>query len=183
MTASPSDGSHASSPAGARPAPAPPPFEYGQVPPGSYDPPAYPTYGAAPAGPASPAAAPSSSDDDRTWGMLAHLGALLASLASASFLGLAVPLGILLTKGQRSAYVRRHAVESLNFQLTVLLVAVVGGFLAILATILTVGIGLLVIVPAALAYFAFVLVMPVVATIRANSGQDYRYPLSIRFVR
>ena len=121
-----------------------------------------------------------STSDERTWGMLAHLGGLLVSLVSG--LGVLVPLVLLLTKGKDSGYVRRHAVESLNFHITAILVAVVGAVVALIGVIATLGLALFVVIPAAVAYGIFYLVMPIVASVRANNGEAYRYPLTLRLV-
>ncbi|MDP9417718.1 MAG: DUF4870 domain-containing protein, partial [Actinomycetota bacterium] len=120
--------------------------------------------------------------DERTWGMLSHLGALLVNFVTGA-LGFLVPLIVLMTKGNSSPFVRRHANESLNFNLTALLVGFVGGIVLVLLTVVTLGLGMIVAIPVALAYFAFVVVFQVIATIKANNGEDYSYPLTIRFVR
>jgi uncharacterized protein len=108
--------------------------------------------------------------------MLAHLGAIIASFMALALLG---PLIIMLIQGNKSAFVRRHAVESLNFQIT-LLVALVVGFVL---SILTLGIGLLVFIPAVVIGYVVVLVLIIVASIKANNGEDYRYPLTLRLVK
>jgi uncharacterized protein len=125
---------------------------------------------------------PVASAEDRTWGLVAHLGALL-TLVFTGFLGFLAPLVVLAARGQDSAYARRHAVASLNFQLTLLVVGVTGSVLGVLGAILTLGLGLLVIVPVALAYVVFALVVMIQASLRASQGEEYRYPLSIRFFR
>jgi uncharacterized Tic20 family protein len=80
---------------------------------------------------------------------------------------------VLLVFGQRSAYVRAHAVESLNFNLTWLLYAIVAVVLAFLL------IGIVILIALGLAY----LVLVIIASVRANNGEFFRYPLTIRFVR
>jgi uncharacterized Tic20 family protein len=132
-----------------QPPPPPPP----QVPPG-----------------AGPPAQSMSPDQERLWAMLAHL---LSFLAAYIFLGFLAPLIVLLVFGQRSAYVREHAVESLNFNLTWLLYAIVATILALLL------IGIVILIALGIAYVIFV----IIAAIRANNGQMYRYPLTIRFVK
>ncbi|WP_165865644.1 DUF4870 domain-containing protein [Vallicoccus soli] len=121
-------------------------------------------------------------EEDRTWAGAAHGGALAGVLAGGLF-GVVAPITVLLARGQDSPYVRRHASAALNFQLTALLVAVVGGLAGIAVTVLTLGLALIVVLPAALAYVAFALVVMVLATVRAVQGEEYRYPLSIPFVR
>ena len=122
-----------------------------------------------------------SPSDERTWAMLAHLGALLVTLVT-GLLGFVVPLIIMSSKGNVSRFVRQHAVASLNFQLTVLLVSLVGGILGVVFSVVTLGFGVLLFLPAAAAYGIFVLVVMIIASVRANNGEDYRYPLSFRFV-
>jgi uncharacterized protein len=142
-----------------------------QVPP---PPPSVPPGGGPPMGdPAAggpPGQRPLPPDQERLWGMLAHL---LSFVAAYIALGFVAPLVVLLVFGQRSAYVRAHAVESLNFNLSWLLYAVVAGILLII------GIGLLILIALGIAY----VVLVVIASIRANNGEFFRYPLTIRFVR
>jgi uncharacterized Tic20 family protein len=83
-----------------------------------------------------------------------------------------VPLLVMLVKGKESGFVRAHAVESLNFQLSMLIYGFVG-FLLIF-----VGIGVLVLPVLAVLW----LVLVVIATMRASEGRLYRYPVTIRFV-
>lgn len=131
----------------------------------SYPPEPYPQ-----AGPVEP------SGDDRTWAGVAHLGSFVAAYVA---LGLLAPLIVLLVKGNTSPYVRRHAVESLNFQITVLIWVAV----AVVVALVTLGVGLLVVVPVAIVAAIFYLVVVIIAGVRALNGQEYRYPLTFRFVR
>jgi uncharacterized protein len=107
--------------------------------------------------------------------MLAHLSGLIAAFF---FLGFVGPLIIMLIQGDKSAFVRRHAVEALNFQITLLLLSVA----AVLAVVLTLGIGAIIIAPLALIVAIVALILIIVAMVRANNGEDYRYPLSLRLV-
>ena len=109
-------------------------------------------------------------EQERLWAMLAHL---LSFVAAYIALGFVAPLVILLVFGPRSAYVRAQAVESLNFNLSWLLYAVIGGILLIVA------VGLLILIALGIAY----VVLIVIASIRANNGEFFRYPLTIRFIR
>ena len=96
-----------------------------------------------------------------------------------AFLG---PLLVLFTKGSGSPYVRRHAVESLNFQLSMLIYGVVGTILGIVLVVVTLGVGILVILPLALAFSVFWVIMTIIGAMKAGNGEDYRYPLTIRMV-
>ncbi|GAA1478928.1 DUF4870 domain-containing protein [Nocardioides aestuarii] len=118
------------------------------------------------------------SADDNTWAMAAHIGALVAAWFAFGFLA---PLVVMLVKAD-SPYVRRHAVESLNFQISILIYGVVGTIVAFVLAIVTLGIGLLVIVPVAIAAGIAILIVIILATMAASRGEDYRYPLTIRFI-
>lgn len=137
-----------------------------QVPPPQ--PPQPPVGGPPPGGP--PGQRPLPPDQERLWAMLAHL---LSFVAAYLFLGFVAPLVVMLVFGPRSAYVRAHAVESLNFNLSWLLYAIVS------VVLIVIGIGILLLLALAIAY----VVLIVIASIRANNGEFFRYPLTIRFVR
>ncbi len=113
--------------------------------------------------------------EERNWAMAAHLGSFLAAYAA---LGLLAPLTVLVVKGNASPFVRRHAVESLNFQITTLIWAGVGFVLVVF----TLGIAIVVVLPIAVVVATFYLVVVIVAGVRASGGRDYRYPLTWRFV-
>ena len=101
--------------------------------------------------------------------MAAHLGSLVAAWFA---LGLIAPLLVLLIKGDRSPYIRRHAVESLNFQINAL-IYIVACFVLMFVLI---GFVLIVI------YGIFYLVCVIIATVRASNGAEYRYPLTLRLM-
>ena len=105
------------------------------------------------------------SDNERMLGVLSHALTLIA--------GFLVPLVIYIIKKDESAFVREHARESLNFQLTLLIAYIIGFFLIfmIVGIILLPLIGLI------------QLVLVVVATINAADNKLYRYPFCIRFIR
>jgi len=90
-------------------------------------------------------------------------------LVGLSFLG---PLIVMVTQGNKSAWVRRQAVESLNFQLSMLIYAVVS------AVLILVLIGIFLLIAVGLA----ALIMPIIASVKVSNGEDYRYPLTIRMV-
>lgn len=132
-----------------------PPGQQGPPPTGGY----YPGPGAG-AGPSS---------DDKTWALISHIGTFVAAWFAMGFL---CPLIIMLVKGNDSPFVRRHAVESLNFQISLLIYLVVSAVLVLVV----VGIFMLI----ALGIFALIFI--ILATVAASNGRDYRYPLCIRFV-
>jgi len=107
---------------------------------------------------------PLSADEERLWSMLSHLSYFV--------LGIIAPLIIMLTLGTRSPYVRHHAVEALNFHITIWIAGLVAG----LSILLVIGIILLPTVLVVGAVFA------IIGAVRSYQGVLYRYPLSIRLV-
>ncbi len=120
-----------------------------------------PPYGGqvAPGGPLSPS-------DERLWATLSHIGALLLFWVA--------PLITYLMYKDRSQFVRSHAAESLNFQLT-LMIAYVGTWILTIVTF-----GLLSFLPFLIIVFA--IVFAIIAGVAANGGKNYRYPVAIRMV-
>lgn len=49
--------------------------------------------------------------------------------------------------------------------------------------LLTLGIGLIAVVPLALAYGLWYLIAVIIGSVRANSGELWRYPLTLRLVK
>jgi uncharacterized Tic20 family protein len=113
-----------------------------------------------------------SPQDERTWSMLAHLSVLLL------LVGL-MPFGALLIwliYKDRSDKVRFHALQALWYQIAWVVILVVYSLVAVLLSVVTLGIAAIVLVP-----LAFVIgVVPIIhgcyAAYQVNQGVDYRYP-------
>lgn len=114
--------------------------------------------------------------EERTWAMVAHIGVLVAAWFAMGFL---CPLAVWLVYRGRSEFIRRHSLESLNFQLSLLIYTAV----AVVLVLVTFGLGILIIIPLILIGAVAALVVIIRATIAASSGNEYRYPLCIRLVR
>jgi len=109
--------------------------------------------------------------DARTWAMICHLMALSGYvLPFGNILG---PLIVWAIKKDEHPFVDDQGKEAINFQLTMTLAFIV----ACLLIFVLIGVPLLV----ALAIFD--LVMIVVAAVKANDGNRYRYPATIRFFK
>lgn len=111
------------------------------------------------------------SKDAKTFGMLCHLIA---------FAGFVIPLGniigplvIWLLKKDEFEFVDDQGKESLNFQISIIIYAIISAILIVVI----VGIFLLI----ALGIFAIVMI--IIASVRANEGIRFRYPLNIRFLK
>ncbi|MGZ8467018.1 MAG: DUF4870 domain-containing protein [Candidatus Binatia bacterium] len=105
--------------------------------------------------------------DDRSWGMMAHLSALVAmALGGMAFLG---PLIIWLVKKEQSAFVADQAKEALNFQLSALIAALVCA-----ATVIGIPLAFVVMIAS--------IIYSIIAGIEANKGILYRYPYTFRMI-
>ena len=130
---------------------------------------------------------------DRQWAAAAHGAALLAALLTSWIAGVAgamAALAIWMLVRDRYAFATEHAKEAVNFNVSMLIYACAAwiiGFLLIGATVLTLGIGLLVTAPAGVLLLLMVgaiavawLVCSFIAAFKAFDGQPYRYPLTLR---
>ncbi|MGD9755245.1 MAG: DUF4870 domain-containing protein [Acidimicrobiia bacterium] len=103
-------------------------------------------------------------DNSRTLVTLSHLGVVLG--------GFIMPLTVYLVD-KRRPFVRHHAAEALNFQLSVLTACVLS------VPLMTIYVGFFTFAVAVLADVA----LSLVGVQQANRGRWWRYPLAIRFVR
>ena len=114
--------------------------------------------------------------------MFAHLSALLGAIVTGHmfawgcFIG---PLVIWLIKKDTLPFVNDQAKEALNFNITL---AIVGLALLVL-TIITFGLGLLLAVPIGVIVGIGWLVFTIIAAIKANEGEAYRYPIALRLIK
>ena len=114
-----------------------------------------------------------SEKEARTMAMLAHLlGALFG------FLG---PLIIWLVKKDEHPFVNDQGKEALNYQLALLIAYVVSGVLYVIISFVTCGIGAF--LPLPLLVTVFQLVFGIIGAVKANNGEYYRYPVTIRFIQ
>jgi len=120
--------------------------------------------------PISPAPVPLSESDARMWAMLAHLSAIPGSFVLIG--SVIAPLVIWQIQKERSAFVDYHGKEAVNFQITMAIAAAI----SFLLMILVVGVFLLFIVGVVW------LVFTIIAAVKANNGEYYRYPLTFRFI-
>jgi uncharacterized Tic20 family protein len=111
-----------------------------------------------------PVVATSTVQDEKTMAMLAQLLGVLTG-----FIG---PLIMYLIAKDDQPFLKHHAAEALNFHLTVL----IGYVISFVLMLVIIGF---------ITYFAILIaaiVFGIMATIAANKGEWYRYPISIRMV-
>lgn len=111
------------------------------------------------------------SKDAKMWAMLCHLSALSAFIIPfGSVLG---PLIVWQIKKNEYPIVDDQGKEALNFQITTMIAALISFVLIFVA----VGIVLLIAVGIAS------LVFTIIAAIKANNGETYRYPFALRLIK
>lgn len=110
------------------------------------------------------APAPVGGSDPKTMAVLAQALGIVAG-----FIG---PLVIYLVNGDKDPYVRHHAAEALNFQLTLM----IGYLISFVLMFVLIGFLLFPVL------FVLAIVFPILAAMAANRGEWYRYPISIRMV-
>lgn len=111
------------------------------------------------------------SSEERQWAMFAHLAALAGFIIP--FGNIIGPLVIWMVKKETMPFVDDQGRESLNFQITVTIAALV------CLALFVVLIGMLLLPLVGLA----ALVLTVIAGIKANEGVSYRYPFAWRPIK
>lgn len=122
-------------------------------------------------------------DDEKLWGMLAHISALSGFLIP--FGNILGPLAVYLIKGTESEFVIEHAKKALNFQITVSIAILVCIPLTFVLTGMVrmpvVALGALAL--GALTLGGLALVFTILAGVAANKGDVYKYPFAFNLVK
>jgi len=107
------------------------------------------------------------SQEDRTLAMLTHLSGIILSFI--------VPLIIWLTNKDKAdkGWLNDQAKEALNFQITLLIIYVIG-------TVLTI-----ILIGALINFAAWIacIILSIMAALKANEGVAYRYPFALRLIK
>ena len=114
-------------------------------------------------------------EDERTYSLLTHLAGLLSFLDMGIFLSPVAVLIMWQVKKGQSHWQDDHLKEAMNFQISMLIWALIG----LVFSIVTLGIGAVIVVPGLL---ALRIVGTVRAAIFANKGRYYRYPMCFRLI-
>ena len=114
------------------------------------------------------------SKDARMWAMFCHLGGLAGLVPIVPAFGsIIAPLVIWQVKKNEFPFVDEQGKEAVNFQISMLLYAII----CIPLCFICIGVFLL----AAVGIVDIVFLL--IAAVKANNGERYRYPLSIRFIK
>ena len=133
------------------------------------------------AAPPPPSGAPSA--EEKQWALFAHLSALIGGIVTSGWAGsigcFLGPLIIWLVKKDTMSFVNDQAKEALNFNITIAII-----FLALfLLSIVTLGVGLIIAIPLWIIIGIAWLVLTIIAAIKANQGEAYRYPFALRLIK
>ena len=121
-----------------------------------------------------PSSGPDKGKDERMWAMFCHLAGLSGYVVPVPFAGVIGPLVLWLIKKDVYPLVDDQGKEAVNFQITMAICALV-----CLPLLCVFGLGAVLLVGVAI----FDLVFIIMATIKANDGVKFRYPVSIRFIK
>ncbi|MFC0358556.1 MULTISPECIES: DUF4870 domain-containing protein [Kytococcus] len=128
------------------------------------------------------AAAGQKSDSDRLVAMFCHLSGIISWVLSGGLLPFVGPLIVWLVYKDRDPFVRRAAAGSFNFHVVATIVFVTLGFGLFVVAPLTFGLALFLLVPLALLATGIYLWWTISATLKANHGEPYRYPVEIKIL-
>jgi uncharacterized protein len=129
----------------------------------------------------------------RTWSMLCHISALAGLFFTLG--GVIGPLLVWQIKKNELPEIDPHGKEALNFQLTILIINIIAGILLIGFLGAAFGIGRMWGSPFSLLSGSFGIgsiihiinlvayILAVIAGLKANNGEAYRYPFAIRFIK
>ena len=112
-----------------------------------------------------------SDKEERNWALFSHLGMLAGMFVP--FGSILLPLIIWQINKEKSEYITDHAIEALNFQITMGIIYI---GCAILCIIL-IGFPLLVIA------LILDIVFSIIAATKASKGEYYDYPFNFRFIK
>jgi uncharacterized Tic20 family protein len=108
---------------------------------------------------------------ERQWALICHLSGLSGYIIP--FGNIIAPLVIWSVKKEEFPMVDAHGKEAANFQISFTIWFFIAGIMVILL------IGIPVIIALAVIHVVFV----IIASIKADSGEVYHYPLTIRFIK
>ena len=121
------------------------------------------------AAPEAPTGVPTA--EDKQWGLFAHLSSLAGLIIP--FGNILGPLIIWQVKKDSLPFAADQGKEALNFNITIAIAAIICGLLTLVL------IGFLLLPLVGLAWLVFT----IIAAVKANNGEAYRYPFALRLVK
>ena len=124
-----------------------------------------------------------SPEQERTWGAISHAGAVVAMIVSAGFLGFLASIAVYVVHKDRGPFVRSHAANSINVQISMFIWLVVATVLYVVLGIVTLGIGFVVFLPVFLVPLVVAGILHVIGAVKAYNGEWWNPPMTPQFVR
>ncbi len=114
--------------------------------------------------------------EERRWAMFSHLAALVGLVMPV--IGCIVgPLVVWQIKKEEFPFVDEQGKEAVNFQILMSLYLLISAIIWIPLSFVCIG----VFIPVAISIVDLVFLL--IAAVKANNGEHYRYPLTIRFIK
>ncbi len=123
---------------------------------------------------------PDVTDDERTYALMLHLS-LLAHVVL-TLIAIIIPIVMWQAKKKESPFLDDHGREAVNFQISLIIWSIALPIIAALVGLITCGVGLVLLIPAAILPYIVGVVGMIQASMAANRGEFYRYPMTFRFV-
>ncbi len=111
------------------------------------------------------------STDERNWALLIHISTLSGFIIP--FGNIIAPIILWHMKKEESAFIGMHGREAINFQISMTI------YILVSIILIFVLIGILALIVLGI----FDLIVTVIAALHASDGKEYRYPLSITFLK
>jgi uncharacterized Tic20 family protein len=120
--------------------------------------------------------------DARMWGMFCHLAGLIG-YAVGGVPGIKVigPLICWQVKKDEYPFVDDQGKEALNFQITISIAALAVGVIGFVT--MCIYVGFLIWIVGGFAIMIYDVVATIMAAVKANNGEYYRYPLTLRLIK
>lgn len=118
------------------------------------------------------------SKDTRMWAMFCHLAGLAGVFVPVVISGIIAPLIVWQIKKEEHPFIDENGKEAVNFQISMSLYTVIG----IVACLIT-CVGMVLIPFFIPVVYIINLIFLLIAAVKANNGEHYRYPICIRFIK
>ena len=123
---------------------------------------------------------PEVTDDQRSLALITHLtllGHIVVPVAA-----IVAPIVIWQVQRKASPFMDDHGREAVNFQISMMIYSVILPVIAGVIGALTCGVGLVLLIPAVLLPYVLGCIGMILASMAANRGEYYRYPMNIRLI-
>ena len=121
------------------------------------------------------------SRNDKNYSSITHLSGFAGWFFP--FGNILAPLVLWSVKKNESSFIDEHGKAAVNFQLSIMLYVFLLAILCIPIAIFTLGIGIIAIIIGIIPAVLLKISLIILASIKANNGEDYNYPFTINFIK